>query len=636
MAFADVFVVTSNADSGPGTLREALIQAAANGSANTDYINFNLSDLSEAGRTIALTSQLPDVSSRLVIDGSTQSGLKFGVSSAKVCLLYHVSLQQSLSGLRVVGQQDVEIYGLFIKNGIDVSAWPINYFWKGIELRNDKNIQIGAAGKGNVINGFYCPLIANEQDNTPSFFENLVLKDNFFGVDIDGQTLSINESQQIQLIYVTGHIDIGGSISEGNVIASGLEIYQNNNSNSNNPDDYYINAEAIINIQNNNIGIDYNSQITFPKCFGLDVATESPGGKSTTTILDNVISTTGGFGHAIFINNIGNKVTILRNYIGTDKARQKVFQTGGIFIYYGNEVQIGGNNPADANYITNCIPVTIWPYSNVTVNKNSFYCSDNTPMHYVGYGAFEPPVIDITEVTTNTVKGTATPNSIVELFYADHCGNCAPETYFASVLTDANGKWQYNGVLTNTVIASATLDKMTSEFTRTSIDASNIFINGCDGRGSITGAAVKGAINIKWVDENGNTVGTQTDLIDVPYGKYKLMIDNGACGTETVFYTIVGGGLTLNTTTVQVKKASCDQSDGSITGITYTTTVGTINSTWTNQDGVVVGTNVIDLTNVPAGSYTLNIRSTNRYRYFKIHLEKRSTASCSNNFRFDQ
>ena len=61
-AFSAVFVVTSNADSGPGTLREAMTLAAANGSATKDYINFNLIDLSLAGRTITLLSQLPDVS----------------------------------------------------------------------------------------------------------------------------------------------------------------------------------------------------------------------------------------------------------------------------------------------------------------------------------------------------------------------------------------------------------------------------------------------------------------------------------------------------------------------------------------------------------------------------------------------
>jgi hypothetical protein len=66
--FSAVFVVTSNADSGPGTLRDALTQAAANGSTEKDYINFNLPDLSETGRTITVLTQLPLVSSNREFD----------------------------------------------------------------------------------------------------------------------------------------------------------------------------------------------------------------------------------------------------------------------------------------------------------------------------------------------------------------------------------------------------------------------------------------------------------------------------------------------------------------------------------------------------------------------------------------
>src|SRR4051794_2868072 len=85
-AVAAIFVVTSNADSGPGTLREALTLAAANGSTTTDYINFNLPDLSDAGRTITLLSELPYLSSNLVIDGSTQPGNKISPGDAKVII----------------------------------------------------------------------------------------------------------------------------------------------------------------------------------------------------------------------------------------------------------------------------------------------------------------------------------------------------------------------------------------------------------------------------------------------------------------------------------------------------------------------------------------------------------------------
>jgi hypothetical protein len=41
-AFADTCIVTSNADSGPGTLREAITLAYANGTSVTVDIRFNI------------------------------------------------------------------------------------------------------------------------------------------------------------------------------------------------------------------------------------------------------------------------------------------------------------------------------------------------------------------------------------------------------------------------------------------------------------------------------------------------------------------------------------------------------------------------------------------------------------------
>lgn len=68
-AGAATFAVTSNADSGPGTLRASI--AAANATPGADTITFNLA----AGqRTIALASSLPTVTAPLDINGTSQPG----------------------------------------------------------------------------------------------------------------------------------------------------------------------------------------------------------------------------------------------------------------------------------------------------------------------------------------------------------------------------------------------------------------------------------------------------------------------------------------------------------------------------------------------------------------------------------
>jgi hypothetical protein len=84
---ADTFTVTTKSDNGTGSLRKAIASPAANGIATKDTIIFSIPDTTRAGRTIELQSPLPDLTSNLVVDGSTQAGSSFGKSRAKVILL---------------------------------------------------------------------------------------------------------------------------------------------------------------------------------------------------------------------------------------------------------------------------------------------------------------------------------------------------------------------------------------------------------------------------------------------------------------------------------------------------------------------------------------------------------------------
>jgi gliding motility-associated-like protein len=244
----------------------------------------------------------------------------------------------------------------------------------------------------------------------------------------------------------------------------------------------------------------------------------------------------------------------------------------------------------------------------VSFNKNSFFCvTDQSVIHNipVSGGEFPFPEVEITDVNTASVSGTATPNSSIELFYSDHCGTCSPETYFASTTADASGNWSYNGTINGSVIASATINGNTSEFTRARIDVANIkIINACGALGSITGAVVHNTKNVKWVNKNGDIVGTTPDLLNVPPGDYKLIVDNGSCGDASNYYTIAKGTLHLDATTVVKKDASCGQADGAIKGLKYN---GSAALNWFNADGNVVGNNA-DLVGVSAGVYTLKIK----------------------------
>jgi gliding motility-associated-like protein len=609
MVFADVFVVTSNADSGPGTFRQALISAAANDSTQTDYIHFNLPDITEVGRTITITSQLPDVSSNLVIDGSTQPGSKLGRSNAKVELVFEIVPVAKFCGLKIVGKHDVSVYGLYLNFSVSLANTPSYlYSYSGIQLIKDKNIQIGAAGKGNVIKGFYVPIWSDPAYPANWPIENLTIKDNFFGVAPNGETLSTNPLGALDFDYVTGNIVIGGAVNEGNLIIQSVMFELGNSGELTDPYNFSGIPPAYFTIKNNIIGTDINQQKTIGTGSSIDISSYLPTSNNTITIEDNVIATKDG--PNIYIRGVSNPVTILRNYINTNKAFTSNMSMSSIGISIADcpKAFIGSTNLSDANYITKCKPLALEFGAKVAVHKNSFYCGNTqSPMYFHGSSpkpAYAPDV-QILTANSNLITGSATPNALVELFYSDICGTCSPQTYFTSVTAGTDGKWQYSGLLTGAVIASATLNSITSEFTRVRIQVGLLKVNdACDGLGSITGANIANAQSVKWLNEAGDVVSTTADLLGVPTGKYKLVVSNGMCSDETPYYIISKGGVNLNGANARIKNTSCGRSDGAITGITSNTTGFEIFS-WTNATGAVVGNNR-DLTGVPAGTYTLN------------------------------
>jgi len=353
-SFSAVFVVTSKADSGPGTLREALTKAAANGIATKDFINFNLPDLSEGGRTIVLTSQLPDVSSNLEIDGTTQAGANFGVSHAKVAIFCQIPKYYAFDGLKIFDKHDVIILGLYIKMLTVITTTEV-MFWTGIAIEGGKNIQIGSAGKGNVINGFTLQLRTNIFVNAIDSTENLTIKDNIFGFDADGKTISNYKGGEVALYDVIGQIEIGGLPEEGNLFGASLGVAQYQLSKYSPP--------AYIFIRNNRVGIDYYNQssVSLSTAISIQASVNGSDGNTITDIEDNIISTETYTG--ISASGSNKKLTILRNYIGVDKTKTRPLNTNigiqlyGIFLFdYTGDVQIGSDNTADANVIAYCRP----------------------------------------------------------------------------------------------------------------------------------------------------------------------------------------------------------------------------------------------------------------------------------------
>ncbi len=109
---AATFVVTSNAGRGAGTFAEALQKAADNGTGEQDNITFNLPGNTDDDHTILITASLLDVTSNVEIEGTTQPGNTFGVTDAKVCLLWKAYAPVIFTFLKFTYANNVSIFGL--------------------------------------------------------------------------------------------------------------------------------------------------------------------------------------------------------------------------------------------------------------------------------------------------------------------------------------------------------------------------------------------------------------------------------------------------------------------------------------------------------------------------------------------
>lgn len=616
--FADVFVVTSNADSGPGTLRDALTQAAANGSTVKDYINFNIADQSVAGRTITIKNTLPDVSSNLIIDGTTQPGSNFGVSAAKVrvVLSYWTNTVPQIFCLSIFNQHDVELYGLMLDK--DPSFFgSYGSFTVGLFIQNSQNITIGAPGKGNVFKNFENDIGGNDfyRPTQATVSNHVKISANFIGINEDGTSVCALGSASIKLGAIENFTLGGNTAAEGNVCyGTGITVKGGDNT-----------------------PLDLGTTLISHNIFGLNYL--------GTAALTNGTSNTNGFSVADYYNSFKNiEITdnislgefqisptgsffkIQGNKIGTDITGKIIIphlSFGVVLGYCTGGGIIGGTGPGEANIFAGCGDGSLFnnlygvieniDTRGVEVVNNIFECNNGLRANHLSTSndtSFPLGAVSITSRTTNSLSGTATPNSRVDLYYSLICNYCEPQQLFASVTTDASGNWTYNGNLSNySVVAAATINGQTSEFTSLAFtnQATDVKIKmACGGNnGAITGLTSSNTSSYQWYDANGNIVGNTLDLVNVSAGKYHLVISNGYCTNSSTVYEIKDASNQIDNSNQKISPASCNSSNGSIFGLRA---ASYSSLSWTDGSGTVIG-KTLDLSNLKVGSYTLTLNT---------------------------
>ncbi len=200
-------VVTSTADSGHGTLRQALQDTQSGDTINFDPTVFPPS----APVTIFLTSGLPPVSQgNLTIDASNAGVILDGSSIPESWVN---GLEATSNGNTVQGLQIVS----FSNSGISIGGGAQNN-----TIGGDRTIGSGPLGQGNLLSGNYVGI--NLQEDGTSF--NTIMG-NLIGTDVDGLAARGNHETNIYVGNGASHNMIG----PGNIIAyctEGIKIESTN------------------------------------------------------------------------------------------------------------------------------------------------------------------------------------------------------------------------------------------------------------------------------------------------------------------------------------------------------------------------------------------------------------------------
>ena len=387
-AHAALLTVTTTADSGPGSLRQAILDA--NAASGADNIAFAIPAASDGGCeaasgvcTITPTSSLPGITDALVIDGYTQPGASINTHSVESRLGLDSVLKVELSGTLIdavlrIETPDVTVRGLVINHvqgfGIDVSlpaggAVTIEGNYIGTDAGGTRAIRGSTTAAGiragrtgaitiggttpaarNLIAGVYGGVFTYE-DLAPT------IQGNLFGTDASGTLPLSNSAYAIYANPLTVAAVVGGQQpGAGNLIwadaGSAVTI-----------------TGGVGNlVQGNLIGTDVSGSGTIAHTpsgnnFGVVLlnATDSLIGGTAATAR-NIIS--GFSGTGLEVSNIVGTVgpgnnRIEGNYIGTDIGGTLDRGNGGIGVWIAGSpgTVLGGYEPGAGNVIAFTKPV---------------------------------------------------------------------------------------------------------------------------------------------------------------------------------------------------------------------------------------------------------------------------------------
>lgn len=385
-ANAATFTVATTGDAGPGSFRQAIIDA--NASPGPDLIHFNIAG--SGVQTIVLLSQLPTISDTVTIDGFTQPGAVFGAPLIEVngaaaiqvlhlenvndCLIRGLVLNRAATnfpgfvgiGIWVLGNSSRNrIQGNFVGTSADgTTALPNTFHGLQIQDGGTENV-IGTDGdgvndaeEGNLVSGqgFVGIYLLNATNNRVAG-NKVGTNPAGTGPLPNGSTGILVDGSSDNLVGTDGNGTsdaLERNIVSGQATATGVRISRSSFAGSM--------TSANNRIAGNYIGVDVTGTAAIPNAIGVRIDSD---GMITNNIIGtngdgvgdaaeaNIISGNTSFGVRIGGPNVvGNRV--VGNRIGTDATGASDLGNGGIGILLdpnAKNTEVGGTTPGLGNVI---------------------------------------------------------------------------------------------------------------------------------------------------------------------------------------------------------------------------------------------------------------------------------------------
>jgi hypothetical protein len=362
------YIVTTTADTGPGSLRDAITQVNADTShtfyaslsnSSVDEIDFNITACSDTGggynaatlvATITPPTDLPRITNAVFIDGYTQAGASQNslIIGDNAVLKIQLNLQASAAldwGLRVDGNNTTirglvvndpsatstsGTYGFYITGtsdlltgnfiGTDPTGTQMVGGFVGINTSGESALVIGGTTPAarNIISG-------NAYGISDGYSTTTQIEGNYVGTDVTGTKALGNTTLGI----ISGGTIGGTAQGAGNLVSGN-----------------FVGIEGGL-IQGNLIGTDATGTLAVGNGTGIRSFGQVGG---TVAAARNIIS---GNGLGIFDDQSASNM-ILGNYIGTDITGSKavVGEGDGIWLWADGNSGVGGTALGDANVIS--------------------------------------------------------------------------------------------------------------------------------------------------------------------------------------------------------------------------------------------------------------------------------------------